>query len=106
MSDTTDKALDALQEWASVYRYVQNGVELNPADQITALRVERDRWAVMVGRIVACLPLEDIDPETATMGELIDEIKDGLAERDALRAQLEALKKAEKELSYHKNHGR
>ncbi len=38
--DLTPEALDALQEWASAYRYVRNGAELNPADQIAALRAQ------------------------------------------------------------------
>jgi uncharacterized coiled-coil protein SlyX len=93
MTDTTYKALDALQERLKEHDSHPESASAQADATIAALRAERDRWAVMVGRIVACLPLENINPETATMGELIDEIKDGLAERDALRAQLATAQK-------------
>jgi hypothetical protein len=97
MTDTTDKALDALiaryRQVASTMRKMKaatiEAYEMDAcADTITALRSERDQWASMVGHIVACLPLKDIVPASATMCELIDAIKSGLAERDALRSQL------------------
>jgi hypothetical protein len=94
MSDTTPEAVDALQslirhniQWVGL-QDVDREAYQQADDTITALRSERDQWASMVGHIVACLPLKDIVPASATMGELIDAIKSGLAERDALRSQL------------------
>ena len=92
---TTPDTTEAVERHLDVSHNHEAGlIPVATRAMLRALAAERDQWASMVGHIVACLPLKDIVPASATMGQLIDAIKSGLAERDALRADNDRLRGA------------
>ncbi len=58
--------------------------------QVKSLTAERDEWCIVVGKIVATIPVRDVLGASATLGDTIKYLEDLHAERDALLKQVEA----------------
>ena len=51
---------------------------------------ERDEWCIVVGKVVATIPVRDVLGASATLGDTIKYLEDLHAERDALLKRIEA----------------
>ena len=57
--------------------------------QVKSLTAERDEWCIVVGKIVATIPVRDVLGASATLGDTIKYLEDLHAERDALLKRTE-----------------